>query len=164
MGQISASAEAVGDVDLRRLNRGTVEAYLEQVKGQRRLERHRLFVEDGSSGLQTTETGRPIVITGRNKLADHAVWSLECFPDWEWYNVALFETQDPNRFWVECDGAGTICFPGYPKGRYENHFLHSFLLDNGKIVQSREFMNPCVQLRALGIDVPTIRRAGIPAD
>ncbi len=64
-----------------------------------------------------------------DKLAEHAVWSLKCFPDWEWYNIKVFETDDPNHFWVECDGHGKILFPGYPEGYYENHFLHSFELD-----------------------------------
>ena len=53
-------------------------------------------------------------------------------------------------------------FPGYPVGHYRNHFLHSFVFENGKIKQQREFMNPIEQYRALGIAIPTIRRAGIP--
>jgi phenazine biosynthesis protein len=149
------------DAELRRLNRATVETYM-NTKGQDRLKRHTLFTEDGVGGLWTTDTGEPIAIRGRDRLADHAVWSLKCFPDWEWYNIEISETQDPNRFWVECDGTGEIRFPGYPVGHYTNHFLHSFLLDNGKIVQQREFMNPFEQLRALSIPVPEIKREGIP--
>ena len=149
------------DAELRRLNRATVETYM-NTKGQDRLKRHTLFTEDGVGGLWTTDTGEPIAIRGRDRLADHAVWSLKCFPDWEWYNIEISETQDPNRFWVECDGRGEIRFPGYPVGQYTNHFLHSFLLDNGKIVQQREFMNPFEQLRALSIPVPEIKREGIP--
>ncbi len=116
-------------------------------KGQDRLRRHELFVEDGCGGLWTTDTGSPIVIRGKDKLAEHAVWSLKCFPDWEWYNIKVFETDDPNHFWVECDGHGKILFPGYPEGYYENHFLHSFELDDGKIKRNREFMNVFQQLR-----------------
>ncbi|MCR7692965.1 phenazine biosynthesis protein, partial [Pseudomonas aeruginosa] len=65
-------------------------------------------------------------------------------------------------FWVECDGHGKILFPGYPEGYYENHFLHSFELDDGKIKRNREFMNVFQQLRALSIPVPQIKREGIP--
>ncbi len=100
-------------------------------------------------GLWTTDTGSPIVIRGKDKLAEHAVWSLKCFPDWEWYNIKVFETDDPNHFWVECDGHGKILFPGYPEGYYENHFLHSFELDDGKIKRNREFMNVFQQLRVI---------------
>jgi hypothetical protein len=146
---------------LRSVNRATVEQYM-NTRGQDRLRRHELFVEDGVGGLWTTDTGKPIVICGRDRLAEHAIWSLRCFPDWSWTDISVFETQDPNFFWVECDGAGLIRFPGYPEGRYENHFLHSFLLQDGLIRQQREFMNPFEQLRALGIPVPQVRREGIP--
>ncbi|WP_329015564.1 PhzA/PhzB family protein [Streptomyces sp. NBC_00690] len=149
-------------VALRRKNRATVEKYLADTKGEARLRRHELFVEDGSGGLWTNDTGAPIVIQGRDRLREHGVWSLKCFPDWEWYNIQIFETQDPNYIWVECDGHGKIKFPGYADGYYENHFLHSFELDDGKIVRNREFMNPLEQMRALGIPVPVVKRAGIP--
>ncbi len=122
----------------------------------------------GCGGLWTTDTGSPIVIRGKDKLAEHAVWSLKCFPDWEWYNIKVFETDDPNHFWVECDGHGKILFPGYPEGYYENHFLHSFELDDGKIKRNREFMNVFQQLRAavawpIGLPPPSVRITVAPA-
>ncbi|MEV7021951.1 PhzA/PhzB family protein [Kitasatospora sp. NPDC093558] len=149
------------DEELRARNRAVVEKYM-NTRGEDRLRRHELFTEDGSGGLWTTDTGAPIAINGRDRLAEHAVWSLKCFPDWEWYNIRIFGTDDPNFFWVECDGRGAIRFPGYPDGYYQNHFLHSFEFVDGKIRQNREFMNPFEQLRALGIPVPQIRREGIP--
>ncbi|MFJ8476067.1 PhzA/PhzB family protein [Kitasatospora sp. NPDC094011] len=161
---MSESAQPQGftdEAELRRTNRAVVERYM-ATKGQDRLQRHTLFTEDGVGGLWTTDTGAPIAINGRDRLAEHAVWSLKCFPDWEWYNVQVFETQDPNHFWVECDGRGKILFPGYPEGYYQNHFLHSFEMENGKIKREREFMNPFDQLRALNIPVPEIKREGIP--
>lgn len=142
-------------------NRVTVERYMSSL-GQERLRRHLLFTEDGIGGLWTNDTGAPIAIRGRDRLAEHALWSLQCFPDWKWINIAIFETQDPGFFWVECDGEGAIRFPGYAEGRYENHFLHSFELAGGLIRRQREFMNPFEQLRALGIPVPEVRRDGIP--
>lgn len=149
------------ETELRRRNRAVVEDYMSR-KGRSRLTRYQLFTEDGSAGLWTGDTVEPIVSRGRDKLKAHGEWSLKCFPDWEWINVEISETQDPKRFWVECEGEGQILFPGYPPGMYRNHFIHSFLLDDGKIVQNREFMNPFNQLRALGIDVPVIKREGIP--
>ncbi|QXE37661.1 phenazine biosynthesis protein [Streptomyces sp. GMY02] len=149
------------DTELRRRNRAVVEDYMSRT-GEGRRTRYQLFIEEGSGGLYTADTEEPIVSRGRDKLKAHGEWSLQCFPDWVWYNVEIYETQDPNRFWVECDGKGAILFPGYPPGHYENHFIHSFLLDDGKIVQNREFMNPYNQLRALGIDIPVIQRGGIP--
>lgn len=150
------------DAELRRRNRATVESYLEETKGRARLNRHRLFAENASAGLWTSDTGEPIMVHGKDRLASHAEWSLTCFPDWHWFNIEVYETQDPGRFWVECDGEGLIRFPGYPEGHYKNHFLHYFQLEDGLIVQNREFMNPFNQARALGLEVPRIRREGIP--
>lgn len=149
------------EIELRKINRATVEKYM-NTRGEERLRRHLLFTEDGVGGLWTNDTGQPIAIRGRDRLGEHAVWSLKCFPGWVWTNIQIFETHDPNFFWVECDGEGAIRFPGYPEGHYRNHFLHSFRLENGKIKLQREFMNPFEQLRALGIPVPEIRREGIP--
>ncbi|MGI5159901.1 PhzA/PhzB family protein [Microbispora sp. CA-102843] len=152
---------SAAEIELRKINRATVEKYM-NTRGEDRLRRHLLFTEDGVGGLWTNDTGQPIAIRGRDRLGEHAVWSLKCFPDWVWTHVQIFETDDPNFFWVECDGEGAIRFPGYPEGHYRNHFLHSFQLENGKIKLQREFMNPFEQLRALSIPVPEIRREGIP--
>lgn len=161
MPNTSTATQAEEIVRNREHNRRIVDQYMHTL-GQDRLRRHELFTEDGQGGLWTTETGEPIVIRGRDRMAEHAVWSLQCFPDWEWTDIEIFDTQDPDRFWVECNGAGKIRFPGYPEGRYENHFIHNFLFENGKIKLQREFMNPCQQFRSLGIEVPHVVRAGIP--
>lgn len=149
------------DADLRRRNREVVADYMSR-KGENRLTRYLLFTQDGSAGLYTTDTGAPVVSQGHEKLKAHGEWSLRMFPDWEWTNVEISDTQDPNRFWVECDGEGQILYPDYSPGHYRNHFIHSFLFENGKIKLQREFMNPFQQLRALGIEVPKINRGGIP--
>jgi hypothetical protein len=149
------------NMELRRRHRAVVEDYLSR-QGASRLTRYQLFTEDGSGGLYTADTLEPVVSRGLDKLKAHGEWSLRIFPDWVWYNIEIFETQDPNRFWAECDGRGKILFPDYPPGYYQNHFIHSFLLRDGLIVEQREFMNPYNQMRALGVDVPVIKRAGVP--
>lgn len=149
------------DAERRDRNRAVVADYMSRT-GQDRLTRYQLFTEDGSAGLYTTDTGSPVVSRGHDLLRAHGEWSLRMFPDWEWKNVQIFDTQDPDRFWVECDGEGQILYPAYPPGHYTNHFLHSFLFEDGRIKEQREFMNPFQQLRALGIEVPTINRGGIP--
>lgn len=149
------------ETELRRIHRAVVEDYMSR-RGANRLTRYLLFTADGSAGLYTGDTVAPIVSTGHEKLKAHGEWSLRMFPDWVWFNIEVFETQDPNRFWVECDGEGRILYPTYPPGHYKNHFIHSFELRDGRIVTQREFMNPYNQLRALGIDIPVINRGGIP--
>ncbi|WP_251827341.1 PhzA/PhzB family protein, partial [Pseudomonas aeruginosa] len=130
--------------------------------GRPRRQRHSLFVEDGCAGNWTTESGEPLVFRGHESLRRLAEWLERCFPDWEWHNVRIFETEDPNHFWVECDGRGKALVPGYPQGYCENHYIHSFELENGRIKRNREFMNPIQKLHALGIAVPQIKRDGIP--
>ncbi|MGC8384002.1 phenazine biosynthesis protein PhzA [Pseudomonas aeruginosa] len=148
------------NLELRRRNRATVEHYM-RMKGAERLQRHSLFVEDGCAGNWTTESGEPLVF-GAMRASGGSPSGSNCFPDWEWHNVRIFETEDPNHFWVECDGRGKALVPGYPQGYCENHYIHSFELENGRIKRNREFMNPIQKLRALGIAVPQIKRDGIP--
>ena len=150
------------DVETQRANNRAIVADYMSRKGETRKTRYQLFTEDGSAGLYTTDTGEPVVSKGHAKMKAHGDWSLEMFPDWEWKNVVIHDTQDPNQFWVECDGDGQILYPNYDAGHYQNHFIHSFVFENGKIKENREFMNPFNQLRALGIDVPKINRGGIP--
>jgi ketosteroid isomerase-like protein len=145
----------------REINRNVVNDYMSR-KGDSRLTRYQLFAEDGVGGLWTADTIEPIVAKGHAALKSHGEWSLKCFPDWEWKNVEIYETQDSHKFWVECDGEGKILFADYPDGYYKNHFIFFFLLENGKIKQSKEFMNPYQQLRALGIPIPEVKRRGLP--
>ncbi|MFE1259891.1 PhzA/PhzB family protein [Streptomyces albogriseolus] len=162
MGTESTRPEEIGaGLDLRARHRAVVADYMAR-KGENRLTRYLLFTEDGSAGLYTSDTGDPVVSQGHAKLKAHGEWSLRMFPDWEWKNVEIFDTQDPTRFWVECDGEGQILYPDYPPGHYRNHFIHAFELEGGRIKRQREFMNPFQQLRALGIEVPKINRGGIP--
>ncbi|WP_031321684.1 PhzA/PhzB family protein [Pseudomonas piscis] len=158
----SAPSDFDDQVKLRRKNRATVEQYM-RTNGKDRLRRHELFTKDGSVASWTNETGKPLEFRGHAKLAALGAWIEKCFPDWEFHNVRIFATSDPNHFWVESDARGKTRVPGYPEGYCENHYIHSFELDNGKITQSREFMNPFDQLRGLGVPVPKIQRAGIPA-
>jgi hypothetical protein len=161
----SKGATALTDqqsADVRARNRQTVEQYLRTGPAER-LERYRLYTEDGSAALWLTDVGAPIVVRGHANLRQHGELSVQVLPDWRWYNVSIIETTHPGTIWVECEGAGTIRFPGYPEGQYHNHFLHCFDLVDGLILRSRELSNPVEQMRALGIAVPRIERSWIPA-
>jgi hypothetical protein len=161
MTEIADARKQSEETEQREHNRAIVDKYM-HTTGQDRLKRYLLFAEDGVGGLWTSDSGEPIAIRGRDRLAEHAVWSLKCFPDWVWINIEIFDSQDPDQFWVECDGEGKIIYTGYPEGYYRNHFIHSFQFEGGEIKLQREFMNPCQQFRALGIAVPEIKREGIP--
>ena len=55
-------------------------------------------------------------------------------------------------------GEGHIHFPDYPVTFYANHYIHSFRMRDGLIEEYWEHMNPCNELRALGIEVPRIAK------
>ncbi|MFG1811951.1 PhzA/PhzB family protein [Streptomyces sp. NPDC049040] len=147
--------------DLRTRNRRSVERYME-TGAEARLRRYALYTEDGTASLFYTDVGRPIVVKGRENLRRHGELSLEVLPDWQWMDVRIYETQDPAVIWVECDGVGTIRFPGYPEGVYRNHFVHGFTLRDGRITSSREYTNPIEHMRSLSIETPHIKRDWIP--
>ncbi|MFC5722719.1 PhzA/PhzB family protein [Streptomyces gamaensis] len=146
---------------LRARNRLAVERYLE-TGAEARLTRYTLYTEDGTTSLYFTDIGRPIVVRGRESLKRHGELSLQVLPDWQWENVRIDHCEDPDTVWVECDGHGTIRFPGYPPGHYRNHFVLGFTLRDGRIVSSREYANPIEHMRSLGIATPHIQRDWIP--
>ena len=98
------------NLELRRRNRATVEHYM-RMKGP-----------NGCSGTAcSSRTAAPATgprkaanpwFSGAESLRRLAEWLERCFPDWEWHNVRIFETEDPNHFWVECDGRGKALVPG----------------------------------------------------
>ena len=136
-------------------NRATVEKYM-AAAGSERSERYLLFAEDCIAGLRTTEHGKPVFGRGREQVRGADAWNARYSPDWKFTDIKIYETQDPNFFFVDSGGEGHIEFPAYPRTFYRNHYIHTFRLDDGLITEYWEYMNPCVEMHALGIDVPTI--------
>ena len=69
----------------------------------------------------------------------------EAYPDWEWTNFVVYQSDDPNVFLVECDGAG---------GTHSDHYVHEFILTEGKIAQYIEFNSPLNEAIENGYEVP----------
>ena len=59
----------------------------------------------------------------------------------------LFATEDPNFFFVKFRGEIDI----KAGGKYENDYLGTFRLENGKVVEYTEYFNPIVMAKAFGI-------------
>lgn len=161
--QQSADARPAANRDTtRETNRDTVARFLASGHGDALLHRHELFCEDAISGLWTTDSGSPAYAQGRDNIAKYDVWSSQHFPDWEWFNVRIWTTDDPDQLWAEADGRGTVILPGHDPVHYENHFLYSFEMRGGLIAREREFMNPIVEMKALGLPTPTIDLGDFP--
>lgn len=149
----------LNDNELRARNRATVEKYI-YARDEERLHRYELFTEDGTGGLFTTETGNPIQGKGHEGLRMADEFNYSYFNGWHYSDVTIYETQDPNKFWVECTGSGIIEFPAYEPTEYSNHYIHSFAMEDGLIKEYWEYMNPCAEMHALGIPVPRIDKPG----
>jgi phenazine biosynthesis protein len=146
------------DAELRMKNLATVKLYFRTDLDARR-NRHQLFAEDCSWGLAFSETGGPVTISGMDELKKMDEWNVTCFPDWQWTDVRIFQTQDPGFFWVECQGSGKAIFKDYPPVIHSAHFVHRFELVDGKIRNYREFFNPVKELKDFGLEVPQLKRA-----
>lgn len=143
-------------------NYTVIERYLHSGHGEALLQRHKLFCEDGISGLWTSDSGSPVFAQGRDSIAQYDIWSAEHFPDWQWHNIHIWQTDDINQLWAECDGEGTLILPKHPPVHYRNHFIYSFEMRNGQILREREFMNPITEMKALGMQTPTIDLGDFP--
>lgn len=158
----TSSTSPTGGASQAQVNRRTVERFLASGHGDALLHRHELFCTDAISGLWTTDSGAPAYAQGRDNIATYDVWSSQHFPDWEWFNVHIWTTDDPDWLWAEADGRGTVILPGHDPVHYENHFLYSFEMCDGLIAREREFMNPIIEMKALGLTTPTIDLGDFP--
>jgi hypothetical protein len=144
------------DNELRQLNLATVEKYM-NMNGPR-LNRYKLFTDDCQIISPFTEYGEPETFSGIEQVAQRDKDTTEIFPDWTWSNVKIFQTQDLNYFWVECDGGGQAFLPGHPPAHHSDHFIHSFQMENGKIKVYREFRNPVKELMDFGLEIPHLKK------
>jgi uncharacterized protein len=59
----------------------------------------------------------------------------------------IYATEDPNFFFVKYKGDIEI----KAGGKYENDYISTFKLENGKVVEYTEYFNPIVMAKAFGI-------------
>jgi phenazine biosynthesis protein len=145
------------EADLRRRNREAVEKYM-SLNGQDRAGRADLFADDCVAGLKTTGSGVPEASHGIEEYRQACENQVKHFPDWSFEDFEIFETQFPDKFWVTSGGFGHIEFPGYPRTEYRNDHIHYFEVRDGKIAVYWEYMNPCIEMHALGLPVPEVKK------
>lgn len=65
------------------------------------------------------------------------------FPDWSYFDVRFYPTNDPHTVFLECSGRGMRFAQRWEQPHYyENHYLFCFTLKDGKIKRVREVFNP----------------------
>ena len=80
--------------------------------------------------------------------------NAEMYPDWQWTNIKVYQSDDPNVFMVECDGTGTLVENGEAVRTHTDHYLHRFTMEDGLIKEYIEYNNPIQELLEMGVDVP----------
>lgn len=144
------------DERARRQNLNTVEYYMTLSGPDRGKKRTPLFAENAVFEL----TFMPDCVPFRTTAVPwHTIRDPENFPDWQLFNAEIYQTQNPKMFFVECDGRGHMTVDGEPDQDriYENHYILSFEMEDGKIKCLRELMNPCCLMKARGIPIPEVR-------
>ena len=140
--------------ELRAKNRATVERYL-SMNGPR-YDRYKLFVPGGeaTAGVAFMLNGEERFMQGTENIKNADAFNSKHFPDWTWTDPEIYETGDPNFFWVQGEGGGTSMLPGQPVVHHSDHYIHSFQMRDGLILHYREFRNPFKELKELGIPLP----------
>ena len=109
-----------------------------------------LYTDDVKTGVAydfggTTNPFNPVMTTGITGAAAMDKANAEGYPDWEWSNYQVYQSDDPNVFLVEVDGHG---------GTHSDHYMHEFILRDGKIAQYIEFNSPLNEAIENGYEVP----------
>ena len=146
-------------VELRRKNRETVVKYM-NTKGQDRLRRHELSSRTAVAVYGPPIPARPSSFVAKTSWPSGVV--AEMLPGLGVVQHQGLRDRRSQPLLGRVRRPRQDPLPRVSRGYYENHFLHSFELDDGKIKRNREFMNVFQQLRALSIPVPQIKREGIP--
>ncbi len=111
------------------------------------------YTDDIATGVAydfggTTNPFNPILCNNMEmqKMLDAS--NAESYDGWEWTNMQVYQSDDPNVFLVECDGACAT---------HSDHYVHEFICRDGKIQQYIEFNSPMNELIEGGYEVPDFR-------
>lgn len=109
-----------------------------------------LYADEFSTGVAydfggTTNPFNPVMCTDLTMQKALDASNAETYSDWQWSDYRVYQSDDPNVFLVECDGGGN---------GHNDHYVHKFVLEDGKICQYVEFNSPLNELIEGGYEVP----------
>lgn len=79
---------------------------------------------------------------------------LELTIDWVFYDQTVHFTDDPNYLIIENYGHGKQLSTTGEYVPYQNHYFHTFKMENGLIKEYREITNPLNLFKAFGLKLP----------
>ncbi|KAL3462803.1 phenazine biosynthesis protein A/B [Aspergillus heterothallicus] len=138
---------------LRQKNRATVEKYL-ATSGIARAE---CFTPDGIKELTfathasplSPDNTSPVVWKGRTALEENFRFNAANFTG-SWLNPKVYETQDPNKFWVETALDAVYVVDDKKVPYRQPYYVMSFDMHDGLIERFREIFNPIELIRTHG--------------
>lgn len=135
-----------GNLALREKNYETVCRYMVNLSPYLYL----LYADEFSTGVAydfggTTNPFNPVMCTDLTMQKALDASNAETYSDWSWSDYRVYQSDDPNVFLVECDGGGT---------GHSDHYVHKFVLTDGRISQYVEFNSPLNELIEGGYEVP----------
>lgn len=111
-------------------------------------ERASLFAEDGLIVYpfcgDTTEVPG---LRGRDRIYQTFTNGMKIFNPFEYFDVQIFSTQDPDVFWVDVKSRGKQTRAGETIDVY-NKYIFFFRFRSGLIDEMREYYNPILALKA----------------
>ena len=128
----------------RKQNQSIVEKFFAQYTN----ERAGMFAQDALLVYpfcgDTTETAG---IRGRDRIYETFTHGMTVFYPFEYFDVQIFSTQDPDVFWVDAKSRGKQNRAGETIDVY-NKYIFFFRFENGLITELREYYNPILALKA----------------
>jgi len=101
-------------------------------------------LQEGASGGQPPQQGE----------AGGGAMPLELTIDWVFYDQTVHFTDDPNYLIIENYGHGKQLASNGEYVAYQNHYIHTFKMDDGLIKEYREITNPLNLYKAFGLQLP----------
>ncbi|MCD7846191.1 MAG: phenazine biosynthesis protein [Oscillospiraceae bacterium] len=136
------------EIELRTLNYETVCRFMQGLSPYLYL----LYADEFTTGVAydfggTTNPFNPVMCSDLSMQMALDASNAESYEGWVYENFVVYQSDDPNVFLVECDGSCDA---------HADHYVHKFVLTEGKISQYVEFNSPLNELIESGYEVPDI--------
>jgi ketosteroid isomerase-like protein len=144
----AAATKKMEPSSLKEKNREVVENFFVALETQKFEMLKEVFAENGKQLNPYSPAGFPKSFDGAEAIYKQYSGLTANFGQMK-FPRQIFATEDPNFFFVKFRGEIEI----KAGGKYENDYLGTFKLENGKVVEYTEYFNQVVMAKAFGIEL-----------
>lgn len=144
----AAATKKMEPLSLKEKNREVVENFFVALETQKFEMLKEVFAENGKQLNPYSPAGFPKSFDGAEAIYKQYSGLTANFGQMK-FPRQIFATEDPNFFFVKFRGEIEI----QAGGTYENDYLGTFKLENGKVVEYTEYFNQVVMAKAFGIEL-----------